>query len=161
MIHISEKVIRKYEYKDCRILRIKNIDAIRKIVYDFDKVFKPSLSERIANLNCYTEKLYNNAIVFVAIEENEFIGFTAFYANDRNKHLAYLTQLAVKPKAQNRNIGKLLLDACIDTSKNNGMTELKLEVINSNITAINFYKKNGFELCGESSIYSKYMIKKL
>lgn len=151
----------KYGVKDYRILRIENIDEIRKVVYHFDKVFKPALSERISDLDAYAEKLYHNAIVFAAKEDDDCIGFVAFYANDKNLQVAYLTQIAVQSKAQNRKIGKSLLDLCIDTSKNNGMSELKLEVKNYNITAINFYKRNGFKLCGEASADSMYMIRKL
>lgn len=147
--------------KGYKLLQIDNIDEIYKIIYEFDKVFKPSLSERIVDLDTYAEKLYNNAIVFAAVEEDKFIGFIAFYANDKNMRVAYLAQIAVKSKVQNRKVGKLLLDICTNVSKNNGMGKLKLEVMNDNKIAIEFYERNCFKFCGEASEESKYMIKKL
>lgn len=152
---------KEYDIKDFQVSRIENIDEIRKVVYDFDKVFEPPLSERVFNLDDYAGKLYRNAIVLVAKDDVGIIGFVAFYANDFNLRVCYLTQIAVQSRVQNNNIGKLLLDLCTDTSKNIGMTEIKLEVNNYNHRAFNFYKRNGFSFCGNASDDSKYMVKKL
>lgn len=151
----------KYDTKKYKIVRAEYVNEIRKIIYEFDNVFKPSLSKRIVNLDTYSEKLYKNAIVIAAIEENDVIGFIAFYANNINTHVAYLTQIAVKLKEQNRKIGKALLELCIKTSQDKGMTYIKLEVFNHNTKAIDFYEKYGFVFCGKASDESMYMIKKL
>ncbi|WIV12035.1 GNAT family N-acetyltransferase [Proteiniborus sp. MB09-C3] len=156
-----ENIRRSYQVKNYEILRVENIDEIRKIVHNFDKVFDPPLSERVIDLNTYAEKLYKNAIVFAAIEKNDFIGFIAFYANDKDNNVAYLTQIGVKDKSQNRDVGKSLLDLCIKTSETNNMKAIKLEVFNQNVIAIEFYKKYGFYFCGKSSSKSIYMMKKL
>ncbi|WP_346895277.1 GNAT family N-acetyltransferase [Clostridium sp. UBA7503] len=155
-IDINKSYSKKYV-----ILQVNNIIEIRKVVHDFDKVFKPSLSERLIDLNEYAEKLYKNALVFVAIKENEFIGFVAFYANDTNDNIAYLTQIGVNEKSQDRSVGKSLLDLCIKISKNKGMTYVKLEVFNYNIKGIKFYQKHGFYFSGNASSQSIYMMKKL
>jgi ribosomal protein S18 acetylase RimI-like enzyme len=147
--------------EDYQIMQIENINEIRKVVHDFDKVFIPSLSERIIDLNEYAEKLCKNAMVFIAVEENDFIGFIAFYANDKDDNVAYLTQIGVSEKSQNRSVGKNLLDLCIKISKNKGMASIKLEVFNYNIKAIKFYQKHGFYFSGNASSQSIYMMKKL
>lgn len=143
------------------IVRIRTLCEIRNLVYDFDHIFIPSLSQRLSDLDGYAEKLYNNAIIYAAVEDDKNIGFLAFYANDENTRICYLTQIAVKVEAQNRKIGKALLNLCINISKNIGMNELKLEAINSNSKSINFYKKNGFKFSNNASKESIYMIKKL
>lgn len=145
--------------KEYQIYHIENIDEIYKVIDEFDKVFEPSLSERILNLDGYAEKLYHNAIVLVAKKKDYVNGFAAFYANNTNTCVAYLTQIAVKSKVQNQNIGQMLLDSSIEISKKIGMSAMKLEVNDSNHIAIHFYKKNGFKFCGDASGDSKYMIK--
>ncbi|HBL06514.1 MAG TPA: hypothetical protein DDZ33_06215 [Clostridium sp.] len=153
--------INKSYSKEYVILQVNNISEIRKVVHDFDKVFKPSLSERLIDLNEYAEKLYKKAMVFVAVKENKYIGFVAFYANDTKDNVAYLTQIGVNEKSQDRSVGKSLLDLCIRISKNKGMASMKLEVFNYNIKGIKFYQKHGFYFSGNASSQSIYMVKKL
>ena len=157
---MEESTKKGYGFKDYEILRVENIDEILKVVYDFDNVFKPSLSQRLSDLDAYAEKLYKNAIVYIAKGE-DILGFTAFYANDKINFRAYIAETAVKPVAQGKRIGQALLNKCIETSMKMGMCELKMEVDNNNTRSINLHKKNGFEFCGEASLKSMYMIKQL
>lgn len=147
--------------KDYKIVPIENLNEIKNILYQFNNVFKPTLTERVGNLEIYAEKLYNNANIFAVIKELQYIGFAAFYSNDIENNIAYLTQLAVKPEIENKGIGKMLLFVSIELSRKMGMKVIKLEVINDNIKAISFYKKNGFKFCQQVSKNSKYMIKDL
>ena len=144
---------------DYKILKVENIDEMRKVIYDFDEVFKPSLSERIISLDVYIEKLYKNAIVYIA-KGKYILGFIAFYANDKETYLGYISEIAVKPLAQGKQIGKALLEKCIEISKERGMCALMMEVDNNNTASIYFHKKNGFKFCGEASTKSMYMINK-
>ncbi len=61
---MSKKKIHFNSIEGYQIIQIHNINEIRKVLYDFDKAFKPSLSERIIDLNEYAEKLYKNAMFF-------------------------------------------------------------------------------------------------
>lgn len=158
---MSKKKIHFNIIEDYQIIQIYNINEIRKVIHDFDKVFKPALSEKIKDLDEYAEKLYKNAMFFVAVKENKYIGFVAFYANDTKDNVAYLTQIGVNEKSQDRSVGKSLLDLCIRISKNKGMTSMKLEVFNYNIKGIKFYQKHGFYFSGNASSQSIYMVKKL
>ena len=142
------------------LIRLQTYNEIRNVIYMFDRVIKPILSERIQNLDSYAEKLFNYAFVYAAVDK-EILGFIAFYANDTKTNIAYLTQIAVQPVAKNRRVGRMLLDKCIEVSKSRRMRSLKLEVYKVNSTAIRFYKRNGFKFCGESSEDSMYMIRKL
>ena len=142
------------------ILCIYDHENIFSILHYFDTLFDPALSHRFTNLAKYAEKLACNAIFYVA-KDTDFLGFIAFYANDNDSRTAYLILLAVQPVAQSKGLAKKLLDLCIETSKNNGMLTLKLEVRKNNCKAIRFYKRNGFEFCGEASFESVYMVKSL
>lgn len=147
-------------FKEYIISRLETFDEICRVIYAFEKVFNPPLSERISDLDLYAEKLRRNAIVYVA-KDVEVFGLVAFYANDGSTRIAYLTQIAVQPNAQTRKIGKTLLDLCIEVSKSKGMTEIRLEVHNHNCRAIRFYERNGFEFLGQASVDSMYMKRKL
>lgn len=144
-----------------KIVQIDNLNEIREILYQFDNVFKPTLTQRLRDLDLYAEKLYNNANVFAIVKKLEYVGFTAFYSNDIDNNIAYLTQIAVKPEVQNKSIGETLLAFSMKASRENGMKVIKLEVNNDNTKAMYFYRKNGFEFCEEASLNSKYMIKNL
>lgn len=146
--------------KDYVICHLEKVDQIRKAISDFDKVFSPALSERISDLDAYAEKLQHHAIVYVA-RSVEFLGLLAFYANDSTTRIAYLTQIAVQPNAQNKKIGKILMDLCIKVAKRKGMIEIILEVHKCNVIAIRFYEKNGFEFFKEATADSMYMKRKL
>lgn len=147
--------------KDYKIVPIENLNEIKNILYQFNSVFKPTLTQRVGDLEVYAKKLYNNAKIFAVIKGLQYIGFTAFYSNDIENNTAYLTQLAVKPEIQNKGIGKTLLFVSMEFSRRRGMKVIKLEVINDNIKAISFYKKNGFKFCQQVSKNSRYMIKDL
>ena len=143
-----------------QITRIESNEDIGQVLKKFDSVFNPSITDRIEDLEQYSNKLREKGLVYVA-KDKEVIGFIAFYANDLSSLTAYLTFIGVHPFAQKRKVGKSLLDYCIKISKEKGMSSLKLEVQKSNQIAINFYKKNGFIICGEASKESYYMIKNI
>ena len=124
------------------------------------EAFTPPLIEKIPDLTNYAKKLYCNAEVYT-VGDGNFLGFIAFYANDSNSKIAYITLISVLPYAQKRGLGKTLLNLCIDISKVKGMSSLKIEVNKDNEKALHFYNKYGFEFCGEASTKSIYEIKKL
>lgn len=145
--------------EEYQILPIENIDEIRKVVYDFDEVFEPPLSERIISLDVYIDKLYKNAIVYIAKGQN-ILGFIAFYANDKETRMGYISEIAVKPAAQGNKIGKALLEKCIEISRERGMRGIIMEVDSNNAASIHFHIKNGFKFCAQASKGSMYMISK-
>ena len=143
------------------IIQVDNLEEIKNIIIQFDKIFFPTLSSRIDDLKNYSKKLYDNAITIKAVSNNEILGFASFYCNDMNNHIAYLSQIAVKQEARGRGIGQMLLDEVIKTCITNGMRELNLEVYIENINAMNLYKKNGFEKLRCATEASIYMNKKI
>jgi len=149
------------ERKEYSTLQIENIDEICRIFCDFDKEFKPSLLEKVKDIDSYVKKIHDKGIVLAAKEGNDYLGFATFYANDTENNIAYLTLFAVHSRPENRGLSKMLLDECSELARKRGMAVLKLQVLNSNEKAINFYIRNGFGFCGEASFDSIYMIKKL
>jgi ribosomal-protein-alanine N-acetyltransferase len=56
----------------------------------------------------------------------------------------HITNIAVTPKAQGKQLGKMLLYAMIRWAWANGLSHMTLEVRINNHVAINLYKKSGF-----------------
>lgn len=147
--------------KEILIEKINNLDELKHILLNFDNCFEPSISSLVGDLKIYAEKLYKNAYTFKALYNNEVIGFTSFYCNDHQNYEGYLTQIVVLKQYRKNGVGQLLLNKVVEVCCDKKMKSLKLEVFNDNNFAINFYKKNGFEISKEASTKSKYMKKNL
>lgn len=146
---------------DNYIVRSANeYNEIKRLIYEFDTVFTPNLSERIPDLKEYIDKLFHRAKILVIEENSEYIGFAAIYTNKQTR-TAYLSQIGIREERQNTRMGTLLLLSCIEISKKLNMSKLKLEVISTNDRAIKFYIKNGFEFYRNATQESIYMIKNI
>lgn len=143
------------------INRLTDVDEIYKTIQLFDSDIVPAMSERGLNLKEYAQRLFNFAIVYRLIYENQENGFVVFYANDTVNKTAYLAQIAVKPQVVNKGFGYMLLKVAMETSLEEGMKLMKLEVYKQNHTAIAFYKRQGFTFCKDESDEFCYMQKEL
>lgn len=101
----------------------------------------------------------NAAADFLVAYNKNILGYAAIYANNISMQTAYITLIAVRPEFQNEHVGKSLLLECLNIANIRGMQKLRLEVLDNNLTAIRFYKKNGFEEDGKASLNSVYMVR--
>jgi ribosomal protein S18 acetylase RimI-like enzyme len=143
------------------ITRIRTWRDVFVLLLKYDSRFIPSISERKHDLLGYAYKLYKYAHVYTVTEDNNQVGFIAFYANDMVTKTAYIAQIAVDSEKCHRGLGTALVEKCIKISKLKGMLEIALEVNKENRRAIEFYKKIGFVYKGQASQYSEYMTLKL
>lgn len=143
---------------DIVVRQINNAELILKSIKQCDNVFEESIVSRIDFTSLF-HKICEYSIFLVAYVDEEIAGYLAFYANDLINKVAFITLLAVKSKYQNKHIGKKLIEMCELYAKNNGMLQIKLEVLNQNNNAIRFYKRNGYIFEGICSDNSQYMKK--
>lgn len=134
-------------------------------IFDVLELFSDSLQSLQSGVNYrrrMAEKFAEYGIFFF-ISEEKIEGFAAFYANDKKERIAYLSMIAVLPEFRDRHIGKRVLEECIRTSIEAGMSEMRLEVNKKNQTAIVFYEKNGFSIIenqiGEKSFYMQKVLR--
>lgn len=80
--------------------------------------------------------------------ETEIIGFAVARLITTASESEILN-IAVRRAFQQRGIGTLLLRETVGFLKSNGIESVWLEVRKSNFTAQDFYRRNGFERCGE------------
>jgi D-cysteine desulfhydrase len=139
------------------IKQLTQLDDIYKVILSFNADIVPSMTERGLDLKDYAQKLCDYALMFTLWQDNQTCGFVTFYANDKSTETAYLAQIAVKPKFCNQGMGHTLLNLAMETAKEKGMQEMKLEVYNRNQTAISFYEKQGFSKCDGASDMFTYM----
>lgn len=120
-----------------------------KELFDFlnkcDKQFSPLLSSRL-NLEYYSQKLIQNAIIINAKMNNEVIGLIAFYTNQSKLRFAFISLICVLQKYYGIGVGSNLMNECVSLAKKQNFRSIQLEVDNNNKGAIIFYEKFGFKV---------------
>ncbi len=132
--------------KDTKLSAIRSCDSAFTISVaerdDFEKLFR---------------KIDTCADFIVATVDDSPIGYAALYANNKESGEAFITLIGVDKNFQGNHIGKSLIDNCISISKQRGMRTIRLEVLDVDNGAQDFYKKQGFVEDGRCSERSKYM----
>ncbi len=91
-----------------------------------------------------------NSLYFVAKLNDEIIGFASIkIILDECE----LMNIVTKKSYRKNGIGNLLLNVIINKAKELKLTKINLEVSNTNVTAINLYKKAGFKEVGLRNKY--------
>ena len=112
----------------------------------YDKLYEIHTSElleedRMSKENFFLEFSQNFRKYFVALYENEVVGYIGLFECDKDYNII---GICVKEKFHNMGIGTKLINYSKKIAKKENKKSLSLEVDNRNILAINFYKKNGF-----------------
>jgi ribosomal protein S18 acetylase RimI-like enzyme len=89
-------------------------------------------------LNCFENDIY------IAISEEKIVGFLASHILKSDKEIAFVDELWVRPKFQNRGVGKSLLDLIGEKYKKRGVIKLRLSTFKK-AKAVGFYKKLNYE----------------
>lgn len=134
-----------------QIRKIKDLDEMISILSSFDNTYPSTLSE-------YAEKLINHSENYCIEIDSDIAGFICFYCNNYGTKESYISQIAVKPKYQKKGFATMLINKCIECSKNK-MKLIKLEVHAQNYNAQKFYEHLDFHYIGESSNGGLYMEK--
>ena len=135
-------------------------DRLYEAVFEIEKQWHPGMADDTVFLRAYAEKIYNNALVFGAMDGDEIIGLAAVYANDLSNQQAYLTYIALREEYSSHGLGTKLLTLCENTARERHMTGMRLEVKKANIRAINFYRKSGYATENESADGISFFMKK-
>ena len=141
------------------IVQISDMEDILNAYKSIENVF-PNLSQRVC-IDEYLEKLAKNAEVIIIRSEQSIIGFLAAYMNNTTEKIAYISLIGVTSSFMGKGIGSKLFDCCVNMAKEKGMTKLRLEVDNDNISAIKFYEKHGMKFISDASDFSIYMERNL
>ena len=135
-------------------------EQVYEVLTEFQDCLK-SLQRSDAFRRAMSQKFSKNALVYVLKEGADHVGFAAFYANNTDTRIAFISMIAVKEESRGRHYGSTLMEKVSLTAVENGMRWMQLEVQRSNTAAISFYQKHGFVMIGEKSADSYLMSKEL
>lgn len=121
----------------------KNKQEVIEFLSEIHNIFYVSLNKKIEIPN-YVSKVYNKGKIIAAIIEKEIIGVLLGYCNNIKNEIAYLSTIGVCDKCQGIGVGTKLLRKFTMISRNNNMNQIALHTHKNNISAIEFYNKNGF-----------------
>ena len=141
------------------VIKIEDFDSAVLLLDDMSSSLR-SLSIGPDYRRTMAEKFLKYGTILAVRKNGCYAGFSAFYANDTENRIAFLSMIAVKKDFRGLSIGRLLLEKTIEAAKQNNMEKLKLEVARDNAGAIRFYHNNGFEICSETE-KSFFMIKNI
>jgi len=129
---MQNKTVRIFE------MQLSDLDLIANFLEsDFDNFW---------NYNIFKGELTNgNSKYLVAKIDDTIVGFAGIIPVLDE---ADISNIVVHKNFRNNKIGSLLLESLIDLARNIKLKYLNLEVRESNIPAINLYKKYEFEVCG-------------
>lgn len=130
----------------------------------------------------YVEKYFSERVIineikneisryFIAFEKDEPTGYVKIGSSIQPKkienHLNFeIERLYVLQKFQEKGIGKKLLDYCEEIARDEKIPVVWLSVWKENSRAIEFYKRNGFEIFDTvdfylmDQVYDDYLMKK-
>lgn len=129
---------------------------IKEIVFSFKDHYYKSESLSDERLNNLSNKYKDFGKIMIATDYDEIFGYIAYYRNNFEKCIAYISTVVIKKEFRGFGIGKTLLEKVILDCKLHGFKEIKLEVDNNNNRAISLYSKMGFVRTQSASRDSSY-----
>lgn len=115
-----------------------------------DEDFEPVLSSRV-DLAAYSEKIALYASTIEAWDESSLAGMIAVYVNDKTRTYAFITHVHVFRKYRGAGLASALLRSVFSLASSSGFQTVRLEVFDSNLVAVEFYKKNRFHVVESNS----------
>lgn len=135
---------------------IRLADQLRKTEAILDKNLKDDAYLSDAYRERQLKYISSRNKIYLVLElDGKLIGYVNGYLVENNdvyykEPVAYLDCLCIDKSVRKQGLGKKLLDEFINVAKKKGIKYVKLNAFESNIPAVNLYKKEGFE---EYSVY--------
>jgi ribosomal protein S18 acetylase RimI-like enzyme len=103
----------------------------------------------------------NESVIFVALDENQPVGFTQLYPKYSSVRLVknwILNDLFVNPEYRKQGIGETLIKTAMNFAKGQGAVYVQLETAVDNFTAQSLYEQIGFVKQGTDEEFLLYKI---
>jgi RimJ/RimL family protein N-acetyltransferase len=120
-------------------------------VIEAERPFDPTIKSGDINYYDISELITNNdSDVFVVELNNEIVasGYAKIKTDRhylKHKHQGYLGFMFVPKQHRGKQLNKLIIDALLKWCKSRNIFEIRLDVYDDNISAINAYMKVGFK----------------
>lgn len=123
--------------------------ATKKEIYNHliicNDVFIPKLSSR-TDISTFSDKIFKKTIKFEAWNNNLLVGLVSVYFNNLETQIGFINNVSILPEYHKNGIASKLIKKSEDYAKKNNFRQIQLEVNKNNISAINLYKKQNFNL---------------
>ena len=135
-------IIRKATFSDLPI--------VSELIYEMADSLarKDNVDVNIAVKNYHNILRDGKSHMLLAEADNRIVGFVNFTIRQTLLHIGYsglVDELVVTNDFRDKDIGSKLLDAAIKECKNLGCCEVEVSTESSNISAVQFYKRYGFD----------------
>ena len=123
-------------------------DELKAFLISVDTKLIPKLSDRV-DIDVYADKLSEFADLFYLFDREKMIANAAVYLNHGKN--GYISSFAILPEYQGKGMGRKLFLAVNREARKRGITQIGLEVFETNKRAIRFYEKQGFQITGQKA----------
>lgn len=131
------------------------LEEIKDVVKDLDaaKVMDlclqmPRFRMTAQALKSWLLKVACHGSVLAAKDGGRLAGLACFYANDSKTKKAFLSAIVVDGDYRGKGLGAKMFSLFLARAREAGMTSCELNVVKTNKTAIDFYKRNGLSEAG-------------
>jgi len=128
-------------------MKSKIYDMMYPLIHDGSGTYE------LDDLNAYIDKIIEKGCIISVMENDVLLAFLAYYANDYENKLAFLSMAVVSPSMRKMGYGRRLLDFCLVDLMRKGFNRCLTEIKANNKTALNACKKMGFTEFGEKGDY--------
>ena len=137
--------VRRLTTGDGERIRDLRLRALQEAPYAFSSSFE---RERVRTAEDW-EELAHDAVVFVAVENDQWLGMVGAYIPDDAPEAVGIWGTWVDPQARGRGLGRLLMDAAIEWARDQGAERIDLSVTDHADAAYTLYRQLGFAPTGE------------
>jgi ribosomal protein S18 acetylase RimI-like enzyme len=110
-------------------------------------------------LEDYADKIARRASVLTYHDDGQLRGFIAFYCNDADTKIGFITMLMVDPAFRRKGLASVLMQAAIEAIRARGFGCCRLKVKTANFAAISFYERAGFVRTGTAGAEHSYELR--
>lgn len=127
-------------------------------LFNMYRMFYNQSSDLEGAITFINDRIENNeSVIFVAIEEDQYLGFTQLYPTFSSvsmKRVWILNDLFVIESARKKGVAQKLLDAAKQLGIETYAKSIQLETANDNVNAQRLYEKNGYKTDGSFLNYT-------
>jgi ribosomal protein S18 acetylase RimI-like enzyme len=144
-------LIRKMVKADAAAYRDLRLRGLKMNPEAFGSSYEESSEQDIEVFRQRIPEPDSENVMFVAEEDGQFLGTVSLVRETflKMKHKAYIYGVYVDAHARGRGIGRLLMQRTIDHARQlQGLRQLVLSVMTTNMAALNLYQSLGFTIYG-------------
>lgn len=131
-------------------LKSKVFDLMNMMINDESGLFE------VDDLDSYIDKLMEKACIITIMEQDVLHGFLAYYANDYDNKVGFVSMVLTDPSTRRMGYGRRLVEFALKDLTLKGFKKCRTEVNADNTKALNALKRLNFIPVGRNDIYCVY-----